>query len=49
MKKHPHLFLLPGPPRELHPMFCAFVLPILRSLVPADGATERRVFRIAGI
>ena len=26
----PHLFLLPGPPRELQPMFVEFVLPILR-------------------
>ena len=29
----PHLFLLPGPPRELRPMFAKFVLPILQTLV----------------
>jgi nicotinamide-nucleotide amidase len=45
----PHLFLLPGPPRELHPMFRASVLPILRGLVPAQSATQRRLFRIAGM
>src|SRR5204863_3518526 len=28
----PHLFLLPGPPREFQPMFRAFVMPILRSI-----------------
>lgn len=48
-KKRPHLFLLPGPPRELHPMFRASVLPILRGLVPAGGAMDRRLFRIAGM
>ncbi|MDQ6624802.1 MAG: CinA family nicotinamide mononucleotide deamidase-related protein [Verrucomicrobiota bacterium] len=42
----PHLFLLPGPPRELHPMFRESVLPILRGLVPSD-ATACRVFGIA--
>src|SRR6266581_8973100 len=29
----PHIFLLPGPPRELQPMFRQSVLPILRSIV----------------
>jgi len=48
-KKRPHLFLLPGPPRELHPMFRASVVPILRGLVPAEGAMDRRLFRIAGM
>jgi nicotinamide-nucleotide amidase len=48
-KKRPHLFLLPGPPRELHPMFRASVLPILRGLVPAGEAMDRRLFRIAGM
>src|ERR1700754_2585755 len=28
----PHLFLFPGPPRELRPMFDNYALPILRSL-----------------
>jgi nicotinamide-nucleotide amidase len=29
----PHLFLLPGPPRELQPMFRDFVVPIMRRLI----------------
>jgi nicotinamide-nucleotide amidase len=48
-KKRPHFFLLPGPPRELHPMFRASVLPILRKIVPAASAIGRRMFRIAGM
>jgi nicotinamide-nucleotide amidase len=43
----PHLFLLPGPPRELQPMFWAFVMPTLRSIVPDSGLIERRLYRIA--
>jgi nicotinamide-nucleotide amidase len=43
----PHLFLLPGPPRELQPMFRAFVLPILRSIVPGSALIERRLYKIA--
>jgi nicotinamide-nucleotide amidase len=42
----PHLFLLPGPPRELQPMFRSSVLPLLRSLVKAP-AIERRLYKIA--
>ena len=48
-KKRPHLFLLPGPPRELHPMFKASVLPILREIAPRKSATDRRMYRIAGM
>ena len=44
-----HLFLLPGPPRELHPMFRNSVVPILRDIVPAEKRTDRRMFRIAGM
>jgi nicotinamide-nucleotide amidase len=43
----PHLFLLPGPPRELQPMFRALVTPILRSIVPASDLIERRLYKIA--
>ncbi len=43
----PHLFLLPGPPRELQPMFREFVMPILRSIVPASASIERRLYKIA--
>jgi nicotinamide-nucleotide amidase len=45
----PHLFLLPGPPRELRPMFENSVLPILRELVPQKSAVDRRTYRIAGM
>ena len=48
-KPRPHLFLLPGPPRELHPMFRNFVLPILRGVIPREASTDRRMFRIAGM
>lgn len=48
-KKRPHIFLLPGPPRELHPMFTDSVLPILREIRPAKAAVSRRLFRVAGM
>src|SRR6266478_3897187 len=44
----PHLFVLPGPPRELQPMFRKFVTPILRSIVPSP-ALEKRIYKVAGI
>lgn len=44
----PHLFLLPGPPRELMPMFEEFVLPVLRDLAGETGI-ECRVYRCVGI
>lgn len=43
----PHLFLLPGPPRELQPMFRDFALAILRSLMPEQEKIALRKFRIA--
>jgi nicotinamide-nucleotide amidase len=48
-KNYPHLFLLPGPLRELHPMFRTFVVPILRSIVPVEHVTGCRIFRSAGV
>src|SRR5438034_2845378 len=45
----PHVFVLPGPPRELQPMFQKYVMPILRSLVPPSALLERRLYRIAGV
>src|SRR6266403_487691 len=45
----PHVFVLPGPPRELQPMFSKYVMPILRSIVPASALLERRHYRIAGV
>jgi nicotinamide-nucleotide amidase len=44
-----HLFLLPGPPRELQPMFKSWVMPILRKIVPQQAALDRRTYRIAGM
>src|SRR6266702_5850555 len=43
----PHLFLLPGPPRELQPMFRASVMPLLSSFVQLSGSIERRLYKIA--
>src|ERR1051325_10408429 len=45
----PHVFVLPGPPRELQPMFRKSAMPILRSLVPPSALLERRLYRIAGV
>ena len=47
--KRPHIFLLPGPPRELHPMFKNSVLPILRGLTRPQSGPGRRMYRIAGM
>jgi nicotinamide-nucleotide amidase len=44
----PHIFLLPGPPRELRPMFAEFVLPRLRELAGEPGY-ECRTYRCVGI
>ena len=43
----PHVFVLPGPPRELQPMFRAFVTPVLRSIVHVPASIERRLYKIA--
>ncbi|MEY2561905.1 MAG: nicotinamide-nucleotide amidase [Verrucomicrobiota bacterium] len=45
----PHLFLLPGPPRELRPMFQNSVVPILRDIFPTKSTLDRRTYRIAGM
>jgi len=45
----PHVFVLPGPPRELQPIFRKYAMPILRSLVPPSALLERRLYRIAGV
>src|SRR5207247_1659435 len=39
----PHIFVLPGPPRELQPMFRTAVMPLFRSIVPAPASRVRRV------
>lgn len=47
----PHIFLLPGPPRELRPMVLNEVLPRLRELrAKAGGVHETmKVFRLVGL
>ena len=42
-----HLFLLPGPPRELEPMFRRSVVPILIGINKGAVAPQVRTFRIA--
>lgn len=44
----PHIFVLPGPPRELQPMFRKFVAPVLRQIVPVS-TMEKRIYKIAGV
>ncbi len=43
----PHVFVLPGPPRELQPMFRESLMPVLRSIVQVPGSIERRLYKIA--
>jgi nicotinamide-nucleotide amidase len=45
----PHLFLLPGPPRELQPMFRQSVMSILRSIVQVPAGVVRRLYKIANL
>ncbi len=45
----PHLFLLPGPPRELQPMFVQSVVPILQRVVRQEEAFACRSYRIVGM
>lgn len=43
------IFLLPGPPRELYPMFESAVLPLLRDLLPPEEKRECRIYRLTGM
>lgn len=45
----PHLFLLPGPPRELQPMFTQSVVPILQQVVRREETFACRTYRIVGM
>src|SRR5262252_7690307 len=45
----PHVFVLPGPPRELQPMFKKFVIPILSSIIQSPLSEQRRSYSIAGL
>jgi nicotinamide-nucleotide amidase len=47
--RSPHIFLLPGPPRELQPMFRDSVMSILRSIVRGPPRFERRFYKIASM
>src|SRR5256885_10711848 len=46
---HRHLFLLPGPPRELQPMFINFVAPILRRITAELEKVTMRIIRVANM
>lgn len=43
------VFLLPGPPRELYPMFHAEVVPRLRALAGIDAVHEALVLKFTGV
>lgn len=43
------LIMLPGPPRELHPMFTGLVVPLIREKFPLREAFTTRTFRTVGI
>ena len=47
--KSAFLVMLPGPPRELRPMFTESVVPLLRQHVPVTGAFVCRTLRSIGI
>ena len=44
-----HIFLLPGPPRELYPMFQEQVVPILQGIAPRETPHLCRTFHILGL
>jgi nicotinamide-nucleotide amidase len=46
--KLPHLILLPGPPRELRPMFDRYATPLIRTLVGTTDLTAT-VFKTVGL
>jgi nicotinamide-nucleotide amidase len=45
----PHIILLPGPPRELKPMFTQQVAPLLKTLTGDAQAKEMRSFKLSGL
>jgi nicotinamide-nucleotide amidase len=44
-----HIFLLPGPPRELRPMFQDLVAPILKELMPGGAGFQSRRWLVIGM
>jgi nicotinamide-nucleotide amidase len=45
----PHMFLLPGPPRELLPMLDAHVMPVVRGLCGGRVSWQRRTYHVTGM
>lgn len=45
----PHFFLLPGPPRELQPMFTNYVMPFLERLAGGLERRDCRTYRVVGM
>lgn len=45
----PHIFLLPGPPRELFPMVDADLLPLLAGIAGQTVLRERRLYHVVGM
>ena len=45
----PHIFLLPGPPRELFPMVDADLLPVLARIAGQTVLRERRLYHVVGM
>ncbi len=45
----PHVFLLPGPPRELEPMFEAQVVPFLKDIAGIQEEKQCRNYKIFGV
>ncbi len=45
----PHIILLPGPPRELKPMFTDQVVPILKTITGATTARQMGNFKLSGL
>ena len=43
------LIMLPGPPRELHPMFATQALPIIRGRLPRDATFVCRTLKTTGL
>jgi nicotinamide-nucleotide amidase len=48
-RDHCAVFLLPGPPRELHPMFAAEVVPRLKALAGLSASAGQLSLKFAGI
>jgi len=44
-----HVFCLPGPPKELRPMFENQVLPAIRGLVPDVIALQQKIWKVLGL